>query len=96
VLNMHVDLKERFGKQSAPRAYELKQLLTSTRQEGVFVSTYYKKLRVLWDELKSVFPTPRCACSGCSCGLSMKMTDLKEKEKLYEFILGLDGDFATI
>nr|GEX66769.1 protein transport Sec1a-like [Tanacetum cinerariifolium] len=28
------DLKERFGKESAPRAYELKKKITATRQEG--------------------------------------------------------------
>ncbi|KAL6568701.1 hypothetical protein OROHE_004385 [Orobanche hederae] len=33
------DLEERFGKESAPRAYELKRTLTSTQQEGNTVST---------------------------------------------------------
>nr|GEZ67102.1 putative Gag-pre-integrase domain, Gag-polypeptide of LTR copia-type [Tanacetum cinerariifolium] len=39
------DLKERFGKESAPRAYELKKKITATRQEGSSVSTYYTRLR---------------------------------------------------
>ena len=34
------DLEERFGKESAPTAYELKQSLTITRKEGTSVSTY--------------------------------------------------------
>lgn len=38
------DLEERFGKEGAPRAYELKQPLTTTRQQGSFVSSYYMKL----------------------------------------------------
>ena len=45
------DLKERFGKESAPRAYELKQAISNTRQEGMTVSAYYTKLRGLWDEM---------------------------------------------
>ncbi|XP_076933132.1 uncharacterized protein LOC143598930 [Bidens hawaiensis] len=32
------DLKDRFRKESTPRAYELKQLLISTRQDGPSVS----------------------------------------------------------
>nr|GEX54490.1 retrovirus-related Pol polyprotein from transposon TNT 1-94 [Tanacetum cinerariifolium] len=38
------DLKERFGKESAPRAYELKKKITATRQEGSRVLTYYTHL----------------------------------------------------
>ena len=45
------DLLERFGKESAPRAYELKQILTGTQQGGASVSAYYTKLRRLWDEM---------------------------------------------
>nr|GFA06723.1 putative ribonuclease H-like domain-containing protein [Tanacetum cinerariifolium] len=41
------DLKERFGKESAPRAYELKKKITATRQDGSSVSTYYTRLRHL-------------------------------------------------
>lgn len=90
------DLKERFGKQSAPRAYEIKQILTTTRQDGASVSTYYTKLRVLWDELQFVLPTLRCSCSGCSCEVGREMMNLKDREKLYDFLLGLDADLSTI
>lgn len=93
---MWKDLSERFGKQSAPRAYELKQRLTATRQDGASVSTYYTKLRVMWDELQSVLPNPRCSCDGCSCGIGKKLEDVKEKERLYEFLLGVDGEYSTI
>nr|GEV45612.1 retrovirus-related Pol polyprotein from transposon TNT 1-94 [Tanacetum cinerariifolium] len=39
------DLKKRFRKESAPRAYELKKKITATHQEGSSVSTYYTRLR---------------------------------------------------
>ncbi|KAJ0490449.1 putative RNA-directed DNA polymerase [Helianthus annuus] len=91
-----VDLRERFGKESAPRAYELKQSLTVTRQEGTSVSTYYTKLRTIWDEIQSVLPVPRCNCDGCTCGIGKKLTELRDKERLYEFLLGLDPEFRTI
>ncbi|KAI3501163.1 hypothetical protein L1887_29024 [Cichorium endivia] len=90
------DLKERFGKESAPRAYELKQSLSSIRQDGLSVSAYYTKLRGLWDEIQSVLPTPTCGCGGCTCNLGKKLAKIKDKEKLYEFLLGLDSDFGTI
>ncbi|XP_022014939.1 uncharacterized protein LOC110914459 [Helianthus annuus] len=79
------DLRERLGKASAPRAYELKQMLSTTQQSGISVSSYYTKLRGIWDEIESVLPAPRCTCDGCACGVGKKMTELKEKERLYEF-----------
>ncbi|XP_071718277.1 uncharacterized protein [Rutidosis leptorrhynchoides] len=72
------DLKERFGKESAHRAYELKQTLSMTHQDGVAVLVYYTKLRSLWDEIDS------------------KISGLKEKERIYEFPMGLDNQFSVI
>ncbi|KAM0024788.1 putative RNA-directed DNA polymerase [Helianthus debilis subsp. tardiflorus] len=90
------DLIERFGKESAPRAYELKQTLNITKQDGASVSAYYTKLRRIWDEINMVLPTPSCGCDGCKCGIGKKLVELKEKERLYEFLLGLDITFAVI
>ncbi|XP_076940576.1 uncharacterized protein LOC143609813 [Bidens hawaiensis] len=90
------DLQERFGKKSAPRAYELKQCLTLTQQDGSFVTAYFTKLKGLWDEIESVLPTPHCTCDGCLCGIGKKLFDLKQKERLYEFLMGLDTEFSVI
>ncbi|KAI3721942.1 hypothetical protein L2E82_32962 [Cichorium intybus] len=90
------DLEERFEKEGAPRAYELKQSLGNTRQEGASVSSYYTKLRSIWDELQLVLPMPRCTCNGCECALGKRFNDLKEKERIYEFLMGLDEDFSII
>ncbi|KAI3739255.1 hypothetical protein L2E82_29654 [Cichorium intybus] len=90
------DMKERFAKESAPRAYELKQNLTLLRQDGTSVSTYYTKLKVLWDGLQFVLPTPRCSCNRCTCDVGKRLNETKENEKLYEFLLGLDSEFSTI
>lgn len=45
------DLKENFKNESAPKAYELKRALATTRTEGLSVSTYNTKLRGMWDEI---------------------------------------------
>ncbi|GJY83784.1 putative RNA-directed DNA polymerase [Tanacetum coccineum] len=90
------DLKERFGKESAPRAYELKQTLSATIQGNISVSAYYTKLRSIWDEMESALPIPRCNYKGCSCDMGKKLVEHKEKEKLYEFLMGLNSEFSVI
>lgn len=91
-----LDLRKRVGKESAPRAYELKNQLTTNRRECTFISAYYTKLRSLWDEIQSTFPIPKCTCNGCTCGIGRRFIKHQEKEKLYEFLMGLDGDFNVI
>lgn len=82
------DLKERFGKESAPRAYELRRALIETRQEGTSVSTYYTKLRSLRDEIHLVTSVPKCICGKCTCVVGKQVTEMKDKERLYDFFDG--------
>nr|KAJ0199150.1 hypothetical protein LSAT_V11C600341300 [Lactuca sativa] len=88
---MRFNLHERFGKKGAPREYELKNKIDATRQDGATVSAYYTKLRSLWDEIQSVFPTPWCMCNGCTCDIGKCLVAHQEKESLYEFLMGLDN-----
>ncbi|XP_076914306.1 uncharacterized protein LOC143573263 [Bidens hawaiensis] len=90
------DLVERFGKESAPRAYELKRTLASTRKDGASISAYFTKMRRIWDEIQAVLPAPYCTCHGCTCNVGKRLTDLKDKRKLYEFLMGLDPEFSVI
>lgn len=90
------DLKERFGSESAPRAYELKREISLTRQGKLSVSAYYTKLKGLWDEFQATSSIPRCKCGGCKCDISKQFTDLRDKKRLYEFLMGLDKCFGTI
>lgn len=45
------DLRERFSQCNAPRIFEIQREISSLRQEQLSVSTYYTKLKSLWDEL---------------------------------------------
>ncbi|OMO87137.1 Integrase, catalytic core [Corchorus capsularis] len=91
-----VDLEERFGKGSDPRAYEIRRAVTLLRQEKMSVSSYYTKLKGLWDEMQSIFPLLKCVCNGCKCNISKQLVDMREKEQLYDFLMGLDDEFGIV
>ncbi|XP_071695685.1 uncharacterized protein [Rutidosis leptorrhynchoides] len=74
-----VDLEERFGKENAPRVYELRRTITMIRQENLIVSSYYTKLRGVWDEIQSVSPIPTCKCNGCTCDLAKEIVTMRDK-----------------
>ncbi|XP_071695530.1 uncharacterized protein [Rutidosis leptorrhynchoides] len=90
------DLKERFDKENAQRAYELRRTISSVHQENMTVSAYYTKLRGIWDEIQSVSPSPLCTCNSCTCNLGKSLNDMRDKEKLYDFLMGLNEEYSNI
>nr|KAJ0186966.1 hypothetical protein LSAT_V11C900490750 [Lactuca sativa] len=79
---IRTNLRERFEKESAPRAYELKNQLIDKHQDGT--------------SILSVFPTPQCTCNRCTCDIEKRLVEHQEKENLYEFLIGLDDEFLVI
>ncbi|XP_071740828.1 uncharacterized protein [Rutidosis leptorrhynchoides] len=90
------DLDERFNKENAPRVYELRRTITTIHQENMTVSSYYTKLRGIWDEMQSANPIPTCTCNGCTCDLVKSINSMRDKEKLYDFLMGLNEEYNTI
>lgn len=83
------DLKERFDKQNLTRIYQVHREI-STMSQGVFtVSEYYSKLRNLWDEYVSLVPLPACECDKYRV-----YAEHMERQKLMQFLMGLNDSFA--
>lgn len=66
------------------------------RQEGMIFSTYYTKLRSVWDEIQSVTQLPACRCQDCKCDISKEITRFRDKEILYDFLMGLNEEYNMI
>ncbi|PKI42660.1 hypothetical protein CRG98_036942 [Punica granatum] len=63
----------------------------SLDQEGLSVRDYYGKLKLLWDELEFYLEHP-----GCTCRARATITEQREMEKSYQFLMGLTFEFNTI
>ncbi|CAN1335125.1 hypothetical protein LINPERPRIM_LOCUS36641 [Linum perenne] len=90
------DLKDRYGKSSGPRAYEVRRAISLLGQESLGISAYYTKLRSLWDELRATAPPPKCTCGKCTCGIQKRLDDAADKEKLDTFLMGLTESFSAV
>ncbi|XP_019053527.1 PREDICTED: uncharacterized protein LOC109114783 [Nelumbo nucifera] len=72
-----------------------KELHESVAYENLSVSIYFTKLKAIWDEL-SIY-TPGLICSyPCSCEASKDFHVERDKEKVYQFLLGLSDRFNNI
>ncbi|KAI9161978.1 hypothetical protein LWI28_022558 [Acer negundo] len=76
------DLRERFSQSNAPRIFEIQRDIAYLRQEQLSVSTYYTKLKGLWDELDSYNDTVHRA--------------QQDQQKLMQFLMGLNDSYSTV
>ncbi|KAJ0029859.1 hypothetical protein Pint_13233 [Pistacia integerrima] len=87
---MWKDLEERFSQGSAPRIYQMKTEMVNTLQQGMSVSAYYTKLKGIWDELNTYSQIPMC-----TYGSAQAFAVEREKEKVHQFLMGLNEKYNT-
>ncbi|XP_074297063.1 uncharacterized protein LOC141627739 [Silene latifolia] len=57
------------------------------------VTTYYGKLKLLWDALAIHKPPVSCKCGRCTCEISSQAVQRLDNERLHQFFMGLDPSF---
>ena len=57
------DLRERFDKVNASRAFYLQKEIVTLSQGTTSVSNYFSRLRELWDKFETLISPPSCACT---------------------------------
>ncbi|PKI71919.1 hypothetical protein CRG98_007687 [Punica granatum] len=84
------DLRERHSQGNKTRVFQIKTDICMVRQGGLFVRDYYAKLKALWDELENYIEVPTCTCDAAN-----QIVAQREKEKCYQFLVGLNPEHAT-
>ncbi|XP_020202292.1 uncharacterized protein LOC109788067 [Cajanus cajan] len=79
------DLKNRFSRKSGPIIFHLKRQLMSLQQGSDDVSTYYTKLKSIWEELASYKPNFQCTCGGLE-----SLHKHTQSEYVMSFLMGLN------
>ncbi|CAH9089489.1 unnamed protein product [Cuscuta europaea] len=85
------DVKLRFEVADGVRFHKLKEAIQSCRQGDQTVTEYFGRLRMLWDDFDGYRTIPKCKCGGCKCDLEKQFMAAVEKEKVHEFLMGLNG-----
>ena len=85
------DLRDRFSQGNDSRVYQIKREIVEHRQEQQSISVYYTKLKALWDELTSYHEPSTCTCGGLK-----KINERDEKERVMQFLMGLNESYAAV
>ncbi|KAJ0079612.1 hypothetical protein Patl1_23091 [Pistacia atlantica] len=78
------DLKDRFSQSNAPKIYQLKQSISSLKQEVT-------QLKSVWDEL-----SPIVCITPCTCGNAKNNIDQQNQDRAMKFLQGLHDRFSAI
>ncbi|KAI4347738.1 hypothetical protein L6164_008521 [Bauhinia variegata] len=82
------DFKVQFSQKNAPAIYQLQKSLASLLQGNMSVSSYYTKLKGLWDELDSYRTIPNCD--------QFKAHIEEREDQMTQFLMGLNDAYNTI
>ncbi|CAH9088562.1 unnamed protein product [Cuscuta europaea] len=85
--DLWTDLAERFAVGDSMRIYELKDAIRGCKQNRESVTSYFGRLKTLWDDYEGYRNIPKCTCGGCTCGLNKAYQKQLESEKTQKFLL---------
>ena len=91
ILDMWLDIRERFGVTNGPRIQQLKAKLSECKQGAKSISDYYGRMKKIWEHLDEGDPYPTCRCGKCTCDLAKEFDKRKEDEKVHQFLMGLNN-----
>ncbi|XP_072950413.1 uncharacterized protein [Typha angustifolia] len=89
-----IDLKERYLQKNGPKIFQLRRDLMNLSQGQMSVSTYFTKLKTIWEELGNYKPV--CTCNRCSCGGIKSIADHHQMEYVMSFLMGLNDSFSQV
>lgn len=90
------DLEDRFGHSSVAQLYSLQQELLNMSRGNGDISTFFTKMKVLWDQLDDANPIPYCECGACTCNLTKKFMKIQHDQCLVHFLMKLKEAYQQV
>ncbi|KAK9676220.1 hypothetical protein RND81_11G062500 [Saponaria officinalis] len=93
------EIEERCNQTNAPYLYQLRKNMVYIKQNGQPVVQYFEKLKSIWEDLNSLDPLPECDCEAikaCSCNILKKIVDRDNRNRLLDFLMGLDATYEVV
>ncbi|XP_043694201.1 uncharacterized protein LOC122644899 [Telopea speciosissima] len=83
------ELEDCFSGGNAARVFQLKSSIATIQQGTDSLSSYFTRLKVLWDELASYV-----AVLTCSCSAQNALHSAGQQERVFQFLMGLSDVYA--
>ncbi|KAL2232264.1 UNVERIFIED_CONTAM: Retrovirus-related Pol polyprotein from transposon RE1 [Sesamum indicum] len=94
--DLWLELEARYGECDGTLLYKLQREISSISQGNMSVTSYYTKLKQLWDELLCLMPPAMCSCGLCICGCNKIKAEQNDASQLMQFLMGLNDSYDNI
>ncbi|XP_073270434.1 uncharacterized protein [Primulina huaijiensis] len=85
------DIKDQFDKVNGSGIFSLHRDIGRLVQGNNTISSYYCKLKQLWDEYSSLVTLP-----SCECATARKYVEHDQQQRLLQFLMGLSESYMNI
>lgn len=75
--NIWNELRDHFYQGDVLRISDIREAICNLKQGDSFISSYYTKLKKLWQELDNFCPIPECSCN-ITCQVVIKIRAYKD------------------
>ncbi|KAM6575044.1 hypothetical protein CsatA_023371 [Cannabis sativa] len=89
--DMWKELNSRYDQGNGPRIFELREALITLHQSDDTVSSYFTKLKCMWDEIQEIFPRIPCTYAAFVNNLASL-----NQEQVLQFLTGLNESFSPV
>ncbi|GAU43223.1 hypothetical protein TSUD_241130 [Trifolium subterraneum] len=93
-LKLELELKDRFYQGDIFRISDIQEEIYTLKQGDCTVSTYYTKMKQLWQELDNFRPIPD-SCND-ACKVLDKMRSYRDSDQVIRFLKGLNDQYAAV
>ncbi|XP_012833154.1 PREDICTED: uncharacterized protein LOC105954028 [Erythranthe guttata] len=83
------DFRDQFSQKNAPAIYQIQKSLSSLSQGTMSISTYFTKLKSLWDELDTYRPIPACNQMNAH-------VEQRDEDRMMQFLMGLSDTYNGV
>ncbi|MCI00474.1 hypothetical protein A2U01_0021493, partial [Trifolium medium] len=89
------ELKDRFYQGDVFRISDIQEEICTLKQGDSTISSYYTKLKKLWQELDNFRPIPTCNCDE-TCTAITKIHHYKDSDQVIRFLKGLNEQYSHV
>ncbi|GAU37803.1 hypothetical protein TSUD_276210, partial [Trifolium subterraneum] len=89
------ELKERFYQGDVFRISDIQEEIYTLKQGDNSISSYYTKMKKLWQELDNFRPIPENSCHD-ACQAVVKMREYRDSDQVIRFLKGLNDNYSAV
>ncbi|XP_070013349.1 uncharacterized protein [Nicotiana sylvestris] len=89
------ELEDRYDQTNGAKLYQIQKEINDLVQGSLDVATYYTRMKILWEQLKTLSSKSQCSCN-CTCGTKETMYKAEQDRQLIQFLMGLNEVYTIV